>query len=102
MNPGEDGGCLLLKEEEVPAPITYPSDIGIRYDFETGLYKLWMTNDNTIMKSVYEDGIYILKGTAIGWDVDILPQFIIWETNAASVYRPLRFVPLDPLFVIFF
>lgn len=67
----EDAGYLFFPEGETPDPMTDPSDIGIRYNFETDLYNLWMASDDTIMKPVYEGDLYILKGAVMGWDVTI-------------------------------
>lgn len=46
--------------------------IGIDYDYEKGVYKLWQDSDDTIMKPVYRGVIRIAKGAVCGGHVSLL------------------------------
>lgn len=46
--------------------------IGIDYDYERGVYKLWQDSDDTIMKPVYKGEIRIAKGAVCGGHVSLL------------------------------
>ena len=86
--------CILYEKGKEPDPAAYPSDIGTGYNYDTGLYELWMASDDTIMKRVYEGDIYILKGAVAGADVslegasgnqrEILPVSAAGNTDAAA------------------
>ena len=76
----ETGETMILKKNYITVP--YPdsywfyekgtepdqySDVAnAELDEETGLYTLWHMSDDTIMKTVYEGEIYILKGAMRG------------------------------------
>ncbi|WP_039890897.1 DUF4454 domain-containing protein, partial [Hungatella hathewayi] len=47
-------------------PSTYGNEAAITADLENGTYTLWEDSDDTIMKTVYEGNIYILKGAVTG------------------------------------
>lgn len=67
----ENGNYILYEKGAVPDPLLYPDSVGIRYNFETRLYELWMSSDDTIMKPVYEGEIRILKGAVFGTNVSL-------------------------------
>lgn len=56
-------GYLLYDQETPPE---YGCETGITPDFNNGTYTLWQTSADTVMKTVYEGDIYILKGAVTG------------------------------------
>lgn len=66
-NPGY--GYLLYKEGS--APENYGYETGVAFNYEKGVFHLWQTSCDTVMKRVYEGDIYILKGAMYGGDVSI-------------------------------
>ena len=58
---------LVLHEKgETAADPGWNPYIGIDYDYERGVYKLWQDSDDTIMKPVYKGEIRIAKGAVCG------------------------------------
>ena len=47
-------------------PFSQGSETGVIADLENGTYTLWQTSADTVMKTVYEGDIYILKGAVTG------------------------------------
>ncbi len=50
---------------------TWPSDICVRYQSDTGFYQLQEASDDTIMKLVYEGDLHFLKGAVWGGMVSL-------------------------------
>lgn len=57
--------------EKGTEPDQYSDVANAELDEETGLYTLWHMSDDTIMKTVYEGEIYILKGAMRGAHVSL-------------------------------
>lgn len=64
----DQGYCFYKKGTE---PDNFQADIQSSYNYDTGLYELQQLSDDTIMKTVYEGSVYILKGAVCGGMVNI-------------------------------
>lgn len=64
----ENEGYFLYEEGEKPEEYLNHG-VGVRYNYETGLYEFWQDSDDTIMKPVYEGEIWVAKGAVFGSDV---------------------------------
>lgn len=65
-NAGPSGSNGYLTYDKGMDPSTYGNEAAITADLENGTYTLWEDSDDTIMKTVYEGNIYILKGAVTG------------------------------------
>lgn len=68
-DPGAEGqetayGYLLYEEGSYPDG--RGCETGLSLDHGTGTYELWQTSADTVMKTIYEGDIYILKGAVQG------------------------------------
>ena len=62
---GSNAYSYLLYDKGT-APSSNGNGAGIIADLENGTYTLWQTSEDTVMKTVYEGDIYILKGAVAG------------------------------------
>ena len=68
-DPGAEGqetayGYLLYEEDGYPDG--WGCETGLSLNHGTGNYELWQTSADTVMKTIYEGDIYILKGAVQG------------------------------------
>jgi len=68
----DDTDNYRFYEKGTEPDYTWPSDIRIRYHYDTGLYELQEASDDTIMKPVYEGDLYFLKGAVQGGMVSLM------------------------------
>ena len=68
----ENHTLVLHEKGETSADPGWNPYIGIDYDYEKGIYKLWQDSDDTIMKPVYKGEIRIAKGAVCGGHVSLL------------------------------
>ncbi len=66
------GAQSYLYYEPGSQPDQYTLDAYAAFDQEHGIYTLWCLSDDTIMKTVYQGDIYILKGAVYGVNVGLL------------------------------
>ena len=62
----EPGQLRYWYYEKGTEPDEYTMDANASLDLKNGLYTLWYMSDDTIMKTVYEGDIFILKGATRG------------------------------------
>lgn len=65
-NPGDSNSYGYLMYDKGTMPSSQGSETGVIADLENGTYTLWQTSADTVMKTVYEGDIYILKGAVTG------------------------------------
>lgn len=70
-NADDDTYYGYLMYDKGSTPMEYGCETGIIPDLETGTYTLWQTSADTVMKTVYEGDIYILKGAVTGADTSL-------------------------------
>ena len=63
---GANDSYGYLMYDKGTAPSSRGNETGIIADLENGTYTLWQTSADTVMKTVYEGDIYILKGAVTG------------------------------------
>ena len=68
----ENQTLVLHEKGETAADPGWNPYIGIDYDYERGVYKLWQDSDDTLMKPVYKGEIRIAKGAVCGGHVSLL------------------------------
>lgn len=72
MSDSEPGARCYWYYKPGSQPDQYALDINASLDAEHGVYTLWCFSDDTIVKTVYEGDIYILKGAVHGAHVSLL------------------------------
>ncbi len=70
-------GYRMYKKGTIPDD--FPSDIRSYYNYSTGLYELYASSDDTIMKPVYEGDLFILKGAVCGGMVNLVTASALQE-----------------------
>lgn len=65
-NAGDSNSYGYLMYDKGTTPFSQGSETGVIADLENGTYTLWQTSADTVMKTVYEGDIYILKGAVTG------------------------------------
>ena len=66
LSDSEPGQLRYWYYEKGTEPDEYTMDANASLDLKNGLYTLWYMSDDTIMKTVYEGDIFILKGATRG------------------------------------
>lgn len=67
LDPEDENGVYgFLLCEKGKEPSEYGFATGIMLDYDTMEYQLWQTSADTVMKTVYEGEIYIMKGAVTG------------------------------------
>lgn len=59
------GREYMLRKKDSPSE-EYYGDIHFNYSYSKDLYEMWHFSDDTIVKTVYEGDIYLLKGAVFG------------------------------------